>query len=104
MCLDARQTSEVSVTSVTTADLCCGMNSFTFNIFKIREQVCSEIIFLFFRFWHVLILLEHISVLCPIYFILPSSDEAESYQLKYKSNEAVREQNSIDSFNNTKGN
>lgn len=103
MCLDAKQTSEMSVTSVTTADLCCGMNFFTFNILKIRDQVCSKIILLF-CFWHVLILLEHISVLCTIYFILPSSNEAESYQLKYKWNEAVREQNSIDSYNNTKGN
>ena len=59
----------------------------TFNNLKISDQVCSDP---FFCLWHVLILLECIAVLCPIYFILPSSDEIESYQPKGKWNEIVR--------------
>ena len=71
-----------------------------FTNLKISDQVCYDP---FFCLWHILILLECITVLCPIYFILPSSDEIESYQLKGKGNKIVREQNSTDSYN-TKGN
>ena len=44
---DARQTSEVSVTPVITANLCCGLNSSTFNIMGFpggsdgKESACN---------------------------------------------------------------
>lgn len=72
MCLNVRHTSEVSVAHVTIADLYYRTNFFTFNIFKLSDQVCSEIVFLFFSLWRVFILSEHISHMGPIFFILPS--------------------------------
>ena len=44
---DAKQTSEVSVTPVITANLCCGLNSSTFNIMGFpggsdgKESACN---------------------------------------------------------------
>lgn len=64
MCRNARHESEVGVIPITKADLQYRTNFFTFNISKISDKVCSEIV-LFFSLWHVIVL-EYISVSTPL--------------------------------------